>query len=234
MCGRYRLSNAELYGDLNDVRLGGTQIPARFNIAPTQTVFVVLDESPREFSAVKWGLIPSWAKDRKIAASLINARGETVATKPAFRTAFKKRRCLVPADGFFEWQKMGAGKQPYNIGLKNGEPFAFAGLWESWQDPATREEVKTCSIITTTANPLMAPIHDRMPAILPMDRRAAWLDPGRSLEELKSFLIPYDASGMEAYPIAARVGSPKNDDAGIIERIATTGDFLKEFFPDPQ
>jgi putative SOS response-associated peptidase YedK len=233
MCGRYRLTNAERYSDLNDVRLGGTEIPARFNIAPTQTVFVILDESPKEFSPVKWGLIPSWAKDRKIASSLINARCETVATKPAFRAAFKKRRCLVPADGFFEWQKVGAGKQPYNIGLKDNEPFAFAGLWEWWRDPATQEEVKTCSIITTTPNELTAPIHDRMPVILPMDRRAAWLDPARSQEELQSFLVPLDASKMEAYPISSRVGSAKNNDAGIIERLPTTGDFLKEIFPDP-
>jgi putative SOS response-associated peptidase YedK len=219
MCGRYRLTNAERYGDFNDVRLGGTEIPARFNIAPTQTVFVILDESPKQFSPVKWGLIPSWAKDRKIASSLINARCETVATKPAFRTAFKKRRCLVPADGFFEWQKVGAAKQPFNIGLKDDEPFAFAGLWEWWRDPLTQEELKTCSIITTTPNELTAPIHNRMPVILPMDRRAAWLDPARSLEELQTFLVPFDASKMEAYPIAARVGSPKHDDAGIIERL---------------
>ena len=233
MCGRYRLTNAEHYCDLNDVRLGGNPFPPRFNIAPTQKIMVVLDENPKELSEVRWGLIPSWAKDRKIASSLINARCETVATKPAFRTAFKKRRCLVPSDGFFEWQKIGAAKQPYNIGLKGDEPFAFAGLWEWWKDPQTQEEVKTCSIITTTPNALTAPIHDRMPVILPMERRAAWLDPAMSPEELQSFLVPFDPSGMEAYPISARVGSPKNNDAGIIERLATTGDFLKETFPDP-
>ena len=233
MCGRYRLTNAERYSDLNDVRLGGTDVPAQFNIAPTQTVFVVLDESPKEFSAVKWGLIPSWAKDRKIASSLINARCETVGAKPAFRSAFKKRRCLVPADGFFEWQKRGAAKQPFNIGLKGDEPFAFAGLWEAWKEPETGEWLRTCSIITTTPNELTAPIHDRMPVILPMNRRAAWLDPGSSGEELQSFLVPYPASEMEAYPISSRVGSPRNNDAGIIERLATTGDFLKESFPDP-
>jgi len=233
MCGRYRLTNAERYADLNDVRLGGEDIPARFNISPTQTVFVILDEKPKEFVPVKWGLIPTWAKDRKIASSLINARCETVAVKPAFRTAFKKRRCLVVADGFFEWKKVGAGKQPFNIGLKNDEPFAFAGLWETWCDPATQEEVKTCSIITTTPNELTAPIHDRMPVILPPDRRAAWLDPSTNLEQLQKFLVPFDAGKMEASPISSRVGSPKNDDAGIIERLATTGDFLKKAFPEP-
>jgi putative SOS response-associated peptidase YedK len=205
---------------MNDVRLGGTEIPARFNVAPTQTVFVILDEKPAEFSEVRWGLIPTWAKDKKIASSLINARCETVAVKPAFRTAFKKRRCLVPADGFFEWQKIGGGKQPFNIGLKGDEPFAFAGLWESWRDPATQEQVRTCSIITTTPNELTAPIHDRMPVILPTDRRAAWLDPATTPEQLQTFLVPFDASKMEAYPIHPRVGSPRFDDEKIIERLA--------------
>jgi len=233
MCGRYRLTNAEHYCDLNEVRLGGNPFPPRFNIAPTQKILVVLDDRPHEISEVRWGLIPSWPKDRKIASSLINARCETVAVKPAFRTAFKKRRCLVVADGFFEWKKLGAAKQPFNIGLKDNEPFAFAGLWEAWRDPATQEQVSTCSIITTTPNELTAPIHDRMPVILPMDRRAAWLDPATTPEQLQAFLVPFDAARMEAYPISARVGSPKNDDPGIIERLATTGDFLKETFPDP-
>jgi len=221
MCGRYRLTNADEYGELNDVRLGGGPLPARYNIAPTQTVFVVLDESPHEFTPVRWGLIPSWAKDKKIASSLINARYETVAEKPAFRTAFKKRRCLVPADGFYEWQKIGAGKQPYNIGLNDNEPFAFAGLWEIWNDPESGQPLRTCSIITTTPNELTAPIHDRMPVILPKERRKAWLEPGRDVEELKSFLVPFDAARMHAYPISARVGSPKFDDPKIIEPLAT-------------
>jgi putative SOS response-associated peptidase YedK len=162
-----------------------------------------------------------WAKDRKIAAQTINARAETVAEKPAFRTAFKKRRCLIPADGFYEWQRIGAGKQPYNIGLKGDEPFAFAGLWESWNDPDTREQVLTCSIITTTPNELTAPIHERMPVILPKERRAACLEPGRDVEELKSFLVPYDAERMAAYPISARVGIVANDDPGIIAPVET-------------
>lgn len=221
MCGRYRLTNAETYADLNDVRLGGDPFPPRYNISPTQTVLVVLDEAPNAFAQVRWGLVPSWAKDTKISYSLINARCETVSTKPAYRTAFKKRRCLVVADGFFEWQKLGSGKQPYNIGLKGSEPFAFAGLWEIWNDPATKEPLRTCSIITTTPNELTAPIHDRMPVILPSERRAAWLDPGTSPEVLQSCLAPFDASKMEAWPISPRVGSPKNDDAQIIEPIRT-------------
>jgi putative SOS response-associated peptidase YedK len=233
MCGRYRLTNAERYGEFNDVRLGGREIPARFNIAPTQAVFVVLDEKPKEFSEVRWGLIPSWAKDRKIASSLINARCETVATKPAFRSAFKKRRCLVPADGFFEWQKVGAANQPYKHRAERGRTVCIRGVCDWWRDPARQEEVKTCSIITTTPNELTAPIHDRMPVILPTDRRAPWLDSGTSAEELQSFLVPFDASKMEAYPISSRVGSPKNNDPRITERLPTTGDFLKEIFPDP-
>lgn len=233
MCGRYRLTKAELYAEMNDVRLGGGALPPRFNIAPTQKVFVLLDENPGEFTEVRWGLIPTWAKDKKIASSLINARCETVAVKPAFRTAFKKRRCLVPADGFFEWQKIGAGKQPFNIGLKGSEPFSFAGLWEIWNDPETGEPLRTCSIITTTPNDLTAPIHDRMPVILPRERQKAWLEPGRDAEELQSFLVPYDAAKMEIYPISARVGSSKNNDPAVIERLPTTGDFLKETFPEP-
>jgi putative SOS response-associated peptidase YedK len=148
MCGRYRLTKAELYAELNDVRLGGGALPPRFNIAPTQRVFTVLDESPGEFTEVRWGLIPSWAKDKKIASSTINARCETVAEKPAFRTAFKNRRCLVQADGFFEWQKIRAGKQPFNVGLKGGEPFAFAGLWEIWNDPETQHPLRTCTVLS--------------------------------------------------------------------------------------
>ncbi len=221
MCGRFRITNAEKFAELNDVRLGGNLFSKRYNVSPTQRVFIVLDESPHEFSELRWGLIPVWAKDTKIAAQCINARCETVDVKPAFRTAFKKRRCLVPADGFFEWQQTSPKtKQPYNIGLKSGEPFAFAGLWESWNDPETREEVRTFSIITTTPNELTAPIHDRMPVILPMERRKVWLEPGRDVEELKSFLVPYPAEQMAAYAISSRVGSPKFDDAEIIAPLA--------------
>jgi putative SOS response-associated peptidase YedK len=217
MCGRYRLIGYESYGELNDVRISPRFTPSvRYNVAPTQRVAVVLDESPNEFSEVRWGLIPSWAKDAKIASSLINARCETVATKPAFRSAFKRRRCLVPADGFYEWQKVGIGKQPYSIQLKNGEPFAFAGLWESWAN-TEGAEVRTCSIITTTPNELTSRIHDRMPVILPLAKRREWLDPQRTPEQLQTLLVPYAAEEMTAYPISQRVGSPKNDDPGVIE-----------------
>jgi putative SOS response-associated peptidase YedK len=183
-----------------------------------QTVFVITNDEPDRFTPVAWGLLPFWAKDRKDGSKMINAKCETVDTKPAYRSAFKKRRCLVPADGFYEWQKGGSGKQPFNIGLKDSEPFAFAGLWEVWEDPETKEPVKTCSIITTSPNELTAPIHDRMPVILPMDRRGAWLDSSTDAETLKSFLVPFDASKMEAYPISPRVGSVANDDEKIIER----------------
>jgi putative SOS response-associated peptidase YedK len=220
MCGRYRLIGFESYGELNDVRITPRFTPSvRYNIAPTQRVAAVLDAAPGEFSEVCWGLIPFWEKDAKIGASLINARAETVATKPAFRDAFKKRRCLIPADGFYEWQKVGGGKQPYNIGLKTGEPFAFAGSWERWKN-SEGEEVQTCSIITTTPNELTERIHDRMPVILPMDRRKAWLDSGTSKEYLQSFLVPYPAEEMAAYPISPRVGSPKFDDADIIKPLS--------------
>jgi putative SOS response-associated peptidase YedK len=222
MCGRYRLIGYESYGELNDVRITPRFTPSvRYNIAPTQKVAVVLDESPQEFSELRWGLIPSWSKDASAAAKMINARCETVADKPAYRIAFKKRRCLVPADGFYEWQKVGVGKQPYNIGLKSDEPFAFAGLWESWRN-AEGDEVRTCTIITTTPNLVTERIHDRMPVILPLEARKRWLDPGTSRETLLSLLVPFDAAQMTAYPISPRVGKPMFDDPEIIKPLVAT------------
>ena len=215
MCGRYRLSNAERFAELNDIHLGATFFP-RFNIAPTQTVLAVLNETPSEFSEVKWGLVPFFAKDDKGGARMINARAETVATLPAFRAAFKQRRCLIPADGFYEWQKIGTGKQPYNLQFKSGEPFAFAGIWEEWTAPHG-ERLRTCSIITAKPNEVAAPIHDRMPVILPTAHRKAWLDNSTVPDALLAMLVPYASEEMEAFPISSRVGSPKNDDPAIIE-----------------
>jgi len=219
MCGRYRLTQAELFAELNDIRLGGKPFPKRYNIAPTQRVAVVYDEAPDTLGEARWGLVPSWAKDTKIASSLINARCETVATKPAFRAAWKKRRCLVPADGFYEWQKSGAVKIPQHILMRTGEPFAFAGLWETWHDPATpeAEPLRTCTIITGPPNELVAPIHDRMPVILPRERYTAWLSPETTPEERTAMLTPFPAEQMRAYPISPRVNSPRNDDPALID-----------------
>src|SRR5258708_32718983 len=179
MCGRYTLAESPRklakrfdVPETPDLPFDGQ----RFNIAPTQQVPIVgLGKEAREMTLARWGLIPSWAKDSKIGNSLINARADTVAEKPAFRSAFKRRRCLIPADGFYEWKTGEKVKQPYYIHLKDGQPFAFAGLWEQWEPPEG-ESVRSCAIITTDANDLMRPLHHRMPVILDPKHYATWLD----------------------------------------------------------
>jgi putative SOS response-associated peptidase YedK len=201
-----------------------------YNVAPTQQVPIVRQgKESREIILARWGLIPYWAKDAKIGYSLINARSDTVADKPAFRSAFKRRRCLVAADGFYEWKAIaeaeskaeadGNGKAPskskkqpklpYFISLKDKEPFGFAGLWEQWDNPEGNT-VQSFSIITTDANELMAPIHNRMPVILSPKDYATWLDPEEVLDTLKGLLRPYDAQEMEACPVSTWVNSPRN------------------------
>ncbi|HUK82266.1 MAG TPA: SOS response-associated peptidase [Verrucomicrobiae bacterium] len=183
----------------------------RYNIAPTQSVIVVNDTGQRQLVQMRWGLIPSWAKDESIGNRMINARAETIAEKPAFRAALKKRRCLIPADGFYEWQKQGKLKQPVRIVLKSREPFAFAGLWELWNSPEG-EEVLSCTIITTTANELLKQVHERMPVILPREAEAEWLDPNiQDPEKLLPLLKPYRSELMEFYPVDRIVNSPSND-----------------------
>jgi putative SOS response-associated peptidase YedK len=187
-----------------------------YNVAPTQTVPIVrAKDGGRELALARWGLIPSWAKDVKTGYRLINARADTVASKPSFRSAFKRRRCLVPADGFYEWQKAGKGKQPFYIHRKDEEPFAFAGLWEVWENPEDGKEVQSCSLITTEANELMAPIHDRMPVILPASAYDRWLDADEPVGDLQSLLKPYPADEMAAYPISAYVNNPRNPGAEV-------------------
>jgi putative SOS response-associated peptidase YedK len=188
----------------------------RYNIAPTQNVPVVRQdpkESIRELSLVRWGLIPSWSKDSSVAARMINARSETAATKPAFRDSLKSRRCLIPADGFYEWMRTGKAKQPYCFEVNEGDLFAFAGIWDRWKDPSGNW-IKTCSILTTTPNAVTSPVHDRMPVILGTDAYDLWLDPGMkdviaATEQLK----PYDARLMRCYPVSTRINSVANDDA---------------------
>lgn len=191
----------------------------RYNAAPTQRMPVVrVFDGKRELVLLRWGLIPSWAKDPKIGNSLINARGETVHEKPAFRSAFKARRCLVPADGFYEWRKLSGGsKQPYRITMADSSPFAFAGLWERWDKGD--EPLETFTIITTTANVLVAPIHDRMPVILDPADYDAWLESQDTTIPM-ALLQPYPAKRMSAYPVSTRVNSPRNDDAAVIERVS--------------
>ncbi len=180
----------------------------RYNIAPTQAVIVVGDDGKRYLKAMRWGLIPSWAKDPSIGNRMINARVETLAEKPAFRAGLKKRRCIIPADGFYEWQKLGKIKQPMRIVLKTREAFGFAGLWEHWRSP-DGEEILSCTIITTEANELLKAVHERMPVILTRDAEAAWLDPKtQDVEKLLPLLKQYPAEEMEFYPVSRDVNSP--------------------------
>jgi len=204
---------AEVFG-LDDV----PELSPRFNIAPTQAVAAVRARADggRELVALTWGLIPSWSKDRTIGSRLINARAETVGEKPAFRAALRARRCLVLADGFYEWQKLGTRKQPHHIRMRDGRPFAFAGLWERWTPPEG-DPVESCTIITTLPNEVVAPIHDRMPAILAPADLDRWLDPGaRDPAAVAALLRPYPAGDMTAYPVSLRVNSPGADDPSCV------------------
>ncbi len=190
----------------------------RFNIAPTQTVLAVRQEKDADNPQgifLRWGLIPSWSKDKKMAASLINARADTVAEKPVFRAAFKRRRCLVLADGFYEWKKGAAKKapkQPFHIRFKDERPFAFAGLWEFWKGEDEPEPIESCTIITTDANETLAPLHDRMPVILEPRDYLRWLDPEpKDPAELKELLRPYAAKEMEAVAVNPIVNNSRNE-----------------------
>jgi len=216
MCGRYRLSRRkQIIEEHFDSADWQDDWSPRFNIAPTQPVPVIRQhpkESRRDLSLMRWGLIPSWAKDTSGAARMINARGETAHTLPAFRDAMKLRRCLVPADGFYEWAKTAKAKQPYCFEVNDGALFAFAGLWDRWKDTGGNW-VKTCSILTTTPNAVTAPIHDRMPVIIDPDAYDLWLDPGmQNVAAISELLKPYGARQMRCYPISNRINHVANDD----------------------
>jgi putative SOS response-associated peptidase YedK len=218
MCGRFYLfSTGVAVADLFDLD-GPVEVAPRYNIAPSQAVAVVrLGDHGRELVPLRWGFIPSWAKDAKFAP--INARSETAADKPTFRSAMRKRRCLVPADGFYEWMRQGKAKQPFCFRLLDDKPFAFAGLWDRWEGPSG--PVETCCILTTAANELVRPAHDRMPVILERPNFEQWLDPAeQDAEALAWMLRPYRAEAMRAYPVSPLVNSPKNDDARCLEPAA--------------
>jgi putative SOS response-associated peptidase YedK len=215
MCGRYRLSRAKhIIAEHFDIAEEIEWSP-RYNIAPAQPVAVVRQnpERPvRQFSLMRWGLIPYWAKDANVGFKIINARAETVAEKPAYRDPFKNRRCLIPADGFYEWKREGRVKQPFNFGMADDSIFAFAGIWDRWKNPLG-EMIETCSIITTTPNALLADVHDRMPVILPLENYDLWLDPGfKGTDDLREMLRPYEPSLMKRYPVSTRVNLVKNVD----------------------
>lgn len=214
MCGRFTLAveGEELQGEFP-----GTEFPSqfapRYNIAPSQPVLAISNDGRRKADFFMWGLIPSWAKDASIGSRLINARAETLAEKPAFRGSFKYKRCLILADGFYEWQGAPGTKTkvPYYIHLENKKPFSFAGLWSDWHGP-DGSELRSCTIITTQPNQLMAPIHNRMPVIVRAENRAAWLEPAAvSPEALSPLLQPYPAELMSAFPVSSLVNNPAND-----------------------
>ncbi|MCP3057631.1 SOS response-associated peptidase [Myxococcus sp. K38C18041901] len=193
----------------------------RFNLAPTQLMPVVPNDGARMLDAFRWGLIPSWAKDASIGNKLINARGETVAEKPSFRSALKRRRCLVLVDGWFEWKQSTKPKTPFYFHRADGKPLALAGLWEEWTAQDTGEVLRTCTIITTSPNALMAPIHDRMPVILPPPAQEVWLRPEpQESSVLLPLLVPVADDGLDAYEVARVVNSPTNDVPACVERVA--------------
>ena len=214
MCGRYTLSIS-----LAELQLrfafpaADLEHPERYNIAPTQSVLTVVNQGEEQNRGeyMRWGLVPSWAKDISIGSRMINARAETIVEKPSFRRALQKRRCLVLSDGFYEWKRTGKDKQPMYIGLQSGQPFGMAGLWEAWKSP-DGEWLHSCTIITTEPNALMAEIHNRMPVILPRESEPVWLDPGvDNPSRLTDLLRPYPADAMTARPVSGLVNNARND-----------------------
>jgi len=223
MCGRFslRARNAAIlaeYFDIADVPL----LKARYNIAPGQPAPVVRlkpgqTNTRRELILLRWGLIPGWAKDQSIGNRMINARAESLAEKPAFRAALRRRRCLLAADGFYEWQETGRKKQPYYIRFRDDRPFAFAGLWESWEGP-DHTAIDSCTIITTAAGELIRPIHDRMPVILPPEAYDVWLDPAvENFEKITALLVPFSSREMEVYPVNTLVNKASHDGPDCVE-----------------
>lgn len=221
MCGRFNLRapSHQLvdFFDLGEIEFPDT--PPRFNIAPTQPVFAIRDDGGRrEPTFLQWGLVPYWSKDPKMGARMINARGETVATKPAFRAAFKRRRCLIPASGFYEWKKLDAkNKQPYHIHFADDSIMTFAGLWEHWES-ADGSVIQSCTVITTAANSLMSTLHDRMPVILDKSNFDRWLTtPEEQSGDLEQLLIPFPAESLEAYEVSNAVGNYRNNSIECIQ-----------------
>jgi putative SOS response-associated peptidase YedK len=223
MCGRFSLvaDPDDLHEAFPWLNIPLTAAVPRYNIAPTQPVAVIPNDGKNQLDYFIWGLIPSWAKDPTIGNRMINARAETLSEKPSFRTAFRRRRCLIPADGFFEWKALPGkkAKAPMYVCMKSGDPFAFAGLWESWNSP-DGSTIQSCAIITTEPNSLMKEIHNRMPVILPASVYDQWLEPGEvDARRLEALLLPYPAEEMTAYAVSTLVNSPANDLPACIEPV---------------
>lgn len=240
MCGRYTIPDDPdflqalkeaglLYEDMSYVRLmtiwRDVQRKRRYNIAPAETAEleadlpIIRDVAPHDLILGRWGLIPPWCRDPAGLPKLSNARSDGVASKPSFRAAFKSRRCLIPADGFYEWRGPKGAKIPYRITLKDGKLFTFAGLWEEWQGAGLEQPVITFTLITTEPNELMAHIHDRMPVILPPEKREEWLSKDTPPEKLQTLLVPFPSAQMRAYPVSKKVNVPKIDDPSLLEPV---------------
>ena len=216
MCGRFAFyspteATAALFG-----AEAAADLAPRYNVAPTQEIAAIRrDGNGKELVPLRWGLVPFWAKDPSIGNRMINARAETIAEKPSFRAAYRKRRCLILADGFYEWRRETDGKTPYYISLASADPLAFAGLWESWTDKSTGESLQTATIVTTAANTFMAPLHHRMPVVLVPETATGWLD---SPDDVLS-AFQDTAPELRAWPVSRRVNSPANDDAELIDAV---------------
>ena len=225
MCNRYRLTHSKQYlserfeAEASDEEL---EDRPRYNIAPTQQVVIVRKEhgeKMRQLTTMRWGLIPSWAKDASIGARTLNARSETVTTTPAFRESIRRKRCLIPADGFYEWQKMGSVKQPYCFEVGEGDVFALAGLWDEWTSP-DGEIIESCTILTTEPNTLVSDLHNRMPVIVPPEKYEVWLDPDvTDFAEIRDILQSYEPTLMRRYPVSTKLNNSKHDDAESAARI---------------
>lgn len=214
MCGRFQLSvKGRHISERFNVEVFDEFYKPNYNAAPSQKLPVITNTEPTKLNYFKWGLIPFWAKDPKIGFKMINARSETIGEKPAFKNAFKKRRCIIPANGFYEWRK-DENKTPFRIFLKSEELFSLAGIWETWKD-AEGKPIHSFSILTTEPNTLIKTIHDRMPVILPPEFEYAWLNE-EDKKLLENMLKPFDAEKMEAYPISKKVNSPRNNNAEIV------------------
>ncbi len=220
MCGRFTQhhDNAALV-ERFEIEETVVAVEPRYNVAPQQNVPVIVAPSgERVLDAFRWGLVPGWAKDPAIGQKMINARSETLTEKPSFRTALVRRRCLIPADGFYEWERHADNsRHPVHFRLLAGEPFAFAGLWEEWHDPDRDTPLRTCTIITTAANETVGRVHDRMPVILPRDTETIWLDASvRDTDLLRSFFMPYPDAAMESFPVSRKVNSPANEGSELL------------------
>jgi putative SOS response-associated peptidase YedK len=224
MCGRFANSakQKQIEKEFKIGRLNKVSFEPRYNVAPAQMIDAVLEtDSERILTELKWGLIPSWAKDDSIGNKLINARAETLSEKPSFKNAFKSRRCIIPASGFYEWSKKGASaKQPFYFYLKDKDVFGFAGLWEEWLNKESGELIETCTIITTEANEVLEPVHDRMPVILKAEDYELWLDEKeKNTDRLQSLLMPFPASEMVSHAVGKAVNSPNYNSPELISEL---------------